>query len=52
MLMGDLLTCIQEKLPIKICVFNNSSLGFVELEQKVEGLLDSYTDLKIPTLRR
>jgi pyruvate dehydrogenase (quinone) len=29
-------------------VFNNSSLGFVELEQKVEGLLDSYTDLKNP----
>ena len=48
MLMGDLLTCIQENLPIKICVFNNSSLGFVELEQKVEGLLDSYTDLKNP----
>jgi pyruvate dehydrogenase (quinone) len=48
MLMGDLLTCIQEKLPIKICVFNNSSLGFVELEQKVERLLDSCTDLKNP----
>lgn len=48
MLMGDLLTTVQEKLAIKICVFNNSSLGFVELEQKVEGLLDSYTDLKNP----
>jgi pyruvate dehydrogenase (quinone) len=48
MLLGDLLTCIQEKLSIKICVVNNSSLGFVELEQKVEGLLDAYTDLKNP----
>lgn len=36
------------KLPIKIVVFNNSSLNFVELEQKVEGLLDHYTDLLNP----
>lgn len=48
MLIGDLLTAVQEKLAIKVCIFNNSSLGFVELEQKVEGLLDSYTDLKNP----
>jgi pyruvate dehydrogenase (quinone) len=48
MLMGDLLTTVQEKLPIKIAVFNNGSLGFVELEQKVEGLLDTYTDLQNP----
>ena len=48
MLMGDLLTIIQEKLPIKIVVLNNSSLNFVELEQKVEGLLDNYTDLVNP----
>jgi pyruvate dehydrogenase (quinone) len=48
MLLGDLITTIQEDLPIKVCVFNNSSLGFVELEQKVEGLLDAYTDLKNP----
>jgi pyruvate dehydrogenase (quinone) len=52
MLMGDLLTCIQEGLSIKICVFNNSSLAFVELEQKVEGLLDSYTNLKNPDFGR
>ena len=37
MLMGDLLTAVQEKLPIKIAVFNNGALGFVEIEQKVEG---------------
>ncbi|WP_432415493.1 thiamine pyrophosphate-dependent enzyme [Chromohalobacter israelensis] len=48
MLMGDLLTLKQEKVPLKIVVYNNSSLGFVELEQKVEGLLDSYTDLENP----
>jgi pyruvate dehydrogenase (quinone) len=29
-------------------VFNNSSLAFVELEQKVEGLLNSFTDLQNP----
>ena len=48
MLLGDLLTLRQEKLPVKILVFNNSSLGFVEMEQRVEGLLDSYTDLQNP----
>ncbi|MFC0267006.1 ubiquinone-dependent pyruvate dehydrogenase [Kushneria aurantia] len=45
MLMGDLLTLKQENLALKIVVYNNNSLGFVELEQKVEGLLDAYTDL-------
>jgi len=52
MMLGDLLTAIQEDIPIKIVVFNNSSLGFVELEQKVEGLLDAYTDLKNPDFAR
>ncbi len=52
MLMGDLLTSVQEELPIKVVVFNNSSLGFVEIEQKVEGLLDTYTDLKNPDFGR
>jgi pyruvate dehydrogenase (quinone) len=52
MLLGDLLTTIQEKLPIKVCVFNNGSLGFVEIEQKVEGLLDAYTDLRNPDFSR
>jgi pyruvate dehydrogenase (quinone) len=52
MLMGDLLTTVQEKLPIKIAIFDNGSLGFVELEQKVEGLLDAYTDLVNPDFAR
>ena len=48
MLMGDLLTTVQENLPIKIVVYDNGKLGFVELEQKGEGLLPLYTDLKNP----
>jgi len=52
MMLGDLITTIQEDIAIKIVVFNNSCLGFVELEQKVEGLLDAYTDLKNPDFGR
>ena len=52
MMFGDLLTAVQEDLPIKVVVFNNSSLAFVEIEQKVEGLLDTYTDLKNPDFGR
>lgn len=48
MLLGDLLTAVQEKIPLKIVVFNNGSLDFVELEMKVEGLLNAYTDLENP----
>jgi pyruvate dehydrogenase (quinone) len=48
MLMGELLTLIQENIPIKIVVFDNGKLGFVELEQKGEGMLPVFTDLKNP----
>jgi len=48
MLMGDVLTLVQEQLPIKLLIFNNGSLGFVEMEQRVEGLLDAYTNLVNP----
>ncbi|SUB70689.1 Pyruvate dehydrogenase [ubiquinone] [Pluralibacter gergoviae] len=51
MLMGDLLTLVQEKLPVKLLIFNNGSLGFVEMEQRVEGLLDAFTGLKKSRLR-
>jgi pyruvate dehydrogenase (quinone) len=37
MLLGDLMTIVSEKLPIKIIVFNNSTLGMVRLEQMVGG---------------
>jgi len=48
MLMGDMLTLIQEKLPVKIAVFNNGSLGFVALEMKASGFLETGTDLENP----
>ena len=48
MLMGDLLTLVQEKLPVKVVVLNNGTLDFVELEMKAEGLVNSYTDLHNP----
>jgi pyruvate dehydrogenase (quinone) len=48
MLLGDLLTTVQEKLPVKIVVYDNGKLGFVELEQKSEGLLPVYTGLENP----
>ncbi len=48
MLLGDLLTTVQEKIDVKIVVYNNSSLGFVEMEMKVEGLLNAFTDLVNP----
>jgi pyruvate dehydrogenase (quinone) len=52
MLMCDLLRTVQENLPVKVAVFNNGALGFVEIEQKVEGLLDAYTDLHNPDFGR
>ncbi|WP_267226529.1 thiamine pyrophosphate-dependent enzyme [Dyella silvae] len=48
MLLGELLTVIQENVPIKIAVFDNRKLGFVEIEQKAEGMLDTFTRLKNP----
>lgn len=48
MLMGDFLTLAQQKLPVKVIVFNNGSLGFVELEQKSTGILSVGTDLANP----
>ncbi|HLH55826.1 MAG TPA: thiamine pyrophosphate-dependent enzyme, partial [Verrucomicrobiae bacterium] len=48
MLMGDVLTLKQLKLPVKIVIFNNSSLGFVEMEMKAAGLLEFGTELQNP----
>lgn len=48
MLMGDMLTAVQMKLPIKVVVFNNSTLGFVELEQKAAGYVDTNVALQNP----
>jgi pyruvate dehydrogenase (quinone) len=48
MLMGDLLTLRQMQLPVKVVVFKNDALGFVELEMKAAGILDFGTDLHNP----
>jgi pyruvate dehydrogenase (quinone) len=48
MLMGDLLTLRQQDLPVKVIVFKNDSLAFVELEMKAAGILDYGTDLRNP----
>jgi pyruvate dehydrogenase (quinone) len=48
MLMGDLLSLVQLKLPVKLVVFNNGALGFIELEQKSTGFLDFGTDFVNP----
>jgi pyruvate dehydrogenase (quinone) len=48
MLLGDLLTTVQEKLPIKIVIYDNGKLGFVDIEQKAAGLVPVYTDLQNP----
>lgn len=44
MLMGELLTVALHRLPVKIIVFNNSSLGMVRLEMLVDGLPNFETD--------
>src|SRR5437867_3751706 len=46
--MGDLLSLRQLDLPVKIIVFKNDSLAFVELEMKAAGILDFGTELQNP----
>ena len=48
MLMGDLLTLRQHQLPVKLIVFRNDALAFVELEMKAAGILDFGTHLNNP----
>jgi pyruvate dehydrogenase (quinone) len=48
MLMGDLLTLRQLALPVKIVVFNNGLLGFVDMEMKAAGFLNVWTGLDNP----
>jgi len=52
MLMGDLLTLRQLRAPVKVIVFRNDSLAFVELEMKAAGLLDFGTDLINPSFAK
>lgn len=48
MMMGEFVTLIQHRLPVKIIVLNNGTLGFVELEMKASGFVDSGCDLENP----
>jgi pyruvate dehydrogenase (quinone) len=48
MLLGKLLTLRQLDLPVKIVVFDNSALSFVELEMKSAGIVNYGTDLDNP----
>jgi pyruvate dehydrogenase (quinone) len=48
MLMGDFLSLVQLGLPVKVVVFNNGALGFIELEQKSTGFLATGTELQNP----
>ncbi|HEV7712790.1 MAG TPA: ubiquinone-dependent pyruvate dehydrogenase [Asanoa sp.] len=45
MLLGELLTLRQQRLPVKIVVFNNTALSFVELEMKAGGIVTYATEL-------
>ena len=48
MLMGDLISLKQLHLPVKVVVFNNGALGFIELEQKSTGFINTGTELENP----
>ncbi len=48
MLMGELLTAVQNNLPVKIVVLNNGALAFVEVEMMAAGIAPFGTDLKNP----
>ena len=48
MLMGDFISLVQLGLPVKVIVYDNGSLGFVAMEMKAGGYLDTSTDLKNP----
>jgi pyruvate dehydrogenase (quinone) len=48
MMMGDFISLTQLGLPVKVVVLNNGTLGFVELEMKASGFLDTGTELKNP----
>ncbi|MDQ8046323.1 MAG: thiamine pyrophosphate-binding protein, partial [Patulibacter sp.] len=48
MLLGDLLTIVSERLPVKVVVFNNGRLGMVKLEQEQAGLPEFGTELDNP----
>ena len=48
MLLGELITLHQQHLPVKVVIFNNGALAFVELEMKAAGIVNFGTDLENP----
>ncbi|MFT7859292.1 MAG: thiamine pyrophosphate-dependent enzyme [Sulfurimonas sp.] len=48
MLLGDLMTISQYKIPVKLIIFNNRALGMVKLEMRVQGYVDWQTDMVNP----
>ncbi|WP_106208410.1 ubiquinone-dependent pyruvate dehydrogenase [Kineococcus rhizosphaerae] len=50
MMLGELITLVQNRLPVKVVVFDNSSLNFVELEMKAAGFVTYGTGLENPDL--
>ena len=52
MLLGDLMTISQYKLPVKVIVFNNRTLGMVKLEMEVAGLPAWQTDMDNPDFEK
>jgi pyruvate dehydrogenase (quinone) len=52
MLLGDLLSLRQLQLPVKVIVFKNDALAFVELEMKAAGIVDFGTDLQNPNFAK
>ena len=52
MLMGELLTLVQYNLPVKVIVYNNGALGFINLEMRTAGYPEFQTDMKNPDFAR
>ena len=52
MMLGELLSLRQLELPIKVIVFKNDALAFVELEMKASGILEFTTDLQNPSFAK
>ena len=50
--MGDLLSLRQLRAPVKIVLFKNDALAFVELEMKAAGIVDYGTDLQNPNFAK
>ena len=48
MLLGDLSTIKQYKLPVKLIIFNNRAIGQVKMEMEIAGITDNETDMDNP----